>query len=107
MPCNWRRLLGGSSCLLSQVTYDIAMQYLPSGVQQVGTSLGSFSVSAALMDALLSEFAEELAAKSTSASQRELRVGHVARLGFRSSFLDALDPEEGHRFKVNMMLEYP
>ena len=46
-----------------QVTYDVAMAYLPPDVTSVGTSLGSFSVSAALMDALLAEFAAELAEK--------------------------------------------
>jgi len=56
----------GDAMQLEKVTYDIAMQYLPSGVKQVGTSLGSFSVSAALMDALLSEFSQELDAKSGS-----------------------------------------
>ncbi|CAK8989984.1 Uncharacterized protein SCF082_LOCUS2064 [Durusdinium trenchii] len=56
----------GDAMQLEKVTYDVAMQYLPSGVQQVGTSLGSFSISAHLMDALLSEFAPELASKSGS-----------------------------------------
>ncbi|CAJ1362380.1 unnamed protein product, partial [Effrenium voratum] len=53
----------GDAMQLEKVTYDVAMQYLPSDVQAVGTSLGSFSVSAALMDALLVEFADELSKK--------------------------------------------
>ena len=54
----------GGATQLEKVTYDVAAQYLPSDVERVGTSLGSFSVSAALMDALLAEFAPELAAKT-------------------------------------------
>jgi len=50
----------GDAMQLEKVTYDVAVQYLPKDVAQVGTSLGSFSVSAALMDALLAEFASEL-----------------------------------------------
>ena len=49
-----------------------AARYLPSDVVQVGTSLGSFSVSAAFMDALLAEFAPELAAKVRAGDAREL-----------------------------------
>lgn len=56
----------GDAMQLEKVTYDIAKLYLPSEVKQVGTSLGSFSVSAALLDALLAEFSQELAAKSGS-----------------------------------------
>ena len=48
---------------LEKVTYDVAKAYLPADVTAVGTSLGSFSVSAALMDALTDEFAAELKAK--------------------------------------------
>jgi len=53
----------GGATQLEKVTYDVAMAYLPPDVTSVGTSLGSFSVSAALMDALLAEFAAELAEK--------------------------------------------
>ena len=35
----------GDAMQLEKVTYDIAMQYLPKEVKQVGTSLGSFSAS--------------------------------------------------------------
>lgn len=56
----------GGATQLEKVTYDVAIAYLPSDVVKVGTSLGSFSVSAALMDALLKEFAPELAAKTAS-----------------------------------------
>merc|ERR1719181_2243581 len=42
------------------------MAYLPKDVQQVGTSLGSFSLSATLTEALMAEFAPELAAKTAS-----------------------------------------
>ena len=34
----------------SEVTYDIAMQYLPKDTAQVGTSLGSFSVGALVLE---------------------------------------------------------
>ena len=54
----------GSATQLEKVTYDTAMQYLPSDVERVGTSLGSFSLKADLMEALLKEFAPELAAKN-------------------------------------------
>lgn len=54
----------GGATQLEKVTYDVAMAYLPSDVERVGTSLGSFSLSAALTEALLSEFAPELAAKN-------------------------------------------
>ena len=53
----------GGATQLEKVTYDVATAFLPPDVVSVGTSLGSFSVSAALMDALLAEFAAELAAK--------------------------------------------
>jgi len=46
------------------VTYDTAMAYLPPDVDRVGTSLGSFSLSAPLLMALMEEFAAELRAKS-------------------------------------------
>ena len=54
----------GSAMQLEKVTYDVAVRYLPADVKQVGTSLGSFSLSAAFMAALLEEFASELAAKT-------------------------------------------
>lgn len=54
----------GAATQLEKVTYDVAKQYLPSDVQQVGTSLGSFSLSAGLMDALMEEFSKELAEKT-------------------------------------------
>ena len=53
-----------SATQLEKVTYDTAKQFLPPDVEKVGTSLGSFSLTAALMEALLGEFAPELAAKS-------------------------------------------
>ena len=53
----------GDAMQLEKVTYDVAKAYLPADVTAVGTSLGSFSVSAALMDALTDEFAAELKAK--------------------------------------------
>jgi len=53
----------GDAMQLEKVTYDVAMQYLPSDVKLVGTSLGSFSMSAALIAALCEEFAKELAEK--------------------------------------------
>mmetsp|Transcript_64965 Transcript_64965/g.128427 ORF Transcript_64965/g.128427 Transcript_64965/m.128427 type:complete len:565 (-) Transcript_64965:479-2173(-) len=56
----------GSATQLEKVTYDVATAYLPPDVQQVGTSLGSFSLSAKLMSALLTEFAVELAGKTAS-----------------------------------------
>jgi len=56
----------GSATQLEKVTYDVATAYLPSDVKQCGTSLGSFSVSAKLMQALLAEFAVELAGKTAS-----------------------------------------
>lgn len=53
----------GDAMQLEKVTYDVATQYLPKDVTSVGTSLGSFSMSAALINALLVEFASELAEK--------------------------------------------
>jgi len=54
----------GAATQLEKVTYDVAKAYLPADVEKVGTSLGSFSVTSALMTALLEEFAPELGAKS-------------------------------------------
>jgi hypothetical protein len=56
----------GSATQLEKVSYETAVAYLPSDVQKVGTSLGSFSLSAALMDALTAEFATELEGKTAS-----------------------------------------
>ena len=56
----------GSAMQLEKVTYDVATRYLPKDVKQVGTSLGSFSLSAAFMAALLDEFAPELEAKTVA-----------------------------------------
>jgi len=56
----------GGATQLEKVTYDVAVAYLPPDVVSVGTSLGSFSLSAALMEALLVEFKTELAEKSAS-----------------------------------------
>ena len=53
----------GAATQLEKVNYETATAYLPPDVEKVGTSLGSFSVSSALMTALLEEFAPELAAK--------------------------------------------
>ena len=50
----------GGACQLEKVDYDTAIQYLPGDVQMVGTSLGSFSMSAELTTALCAEFAGEL-----------------------------------------------
>ncbi|KAL3915643.1 MAG: hypothetical protein SGPRY_007143, partial [Prymnesium sp.] len=51
---------------LLQVTYDVAVKYLPTDVVKVGTSLGSFSLSAKLTEALMAEFAPELKEKKAS-----------------------------------------
>lgn len=56
----------GCATQLEKVTYDVAVQYLPKDVQSVGTSLGSFSLSAMMTEALLKEFATELAEKTAS-----------------------------------------
>ena len=56
----------GSAMQLEKVTYDVAVRYLPKNVKQVGTSLGSFSLSAAFMASLLDEFAPELVAKTVA-----------------------------------------
>jgi len=56
----------GGACQLEKVDYDTAIQYLPSDVQMVGTSLGSFSMSAELTTALCAEFAGELTEKVAS-----------------------------------------
>jgi len=56
----------GSATQLEKVTYDVAKEYLPSDVTSVGTSLGSFSMSADLTTALCAEFATELAGKTAS-----------------------------------------
>ena len=56
----------GAATQLEKVTYEMAMAYLPPNVERVGTSLGSFSVDAPLMGALLVEFAPELAAKTAT-----------------------------------------
>jgi len=56
----------GSATQLEKVTYDVAVQYLPKDVVQVGTSLGSFSLSAQLTEALLTEFKPELVEKTAS-----------------------------------------
>jgi len=53
----------GDATQLEKVDYDTAKAYLPPDVERVGTSLGSFSLSAALLAALMAEFAPELAAK--------------------------------------------
>ena len=56
----------GAATQLEKVTYDTAKAYLPPDVERVGTSLGSFSLTSALMTALLEEFASELAGKTAS-----------------------------------------
>ena len=56
----------GGATQLEKVTYDVAVKYLPKDVVQVGTSLGSFSLSAQLTEALMAEFATELAEKTAS-----------------------------------------
>jgi len=56
----------GAATQLEKVTYDTARAYLPADVEKVGTSLGSFSVTSALMTALLAEFASELEGKTAS-----------------------------------------
>ena len=56
----------GAATQLEKVTYDVATAYLPADVERVGTSLGSFSLSAPLMEALLAEFAPELEGKTAS-----------------------------------------
>jgi len=55
------------------VTYDVAVRYLPEDVVQVGTSLGSFSLSAKLTEALLAEFAPELKEKKASLPRGSIR----------------------------------
>ena len=69
----------GDAMQLEKVTYDVAKAYLPADVTAVGTSLGSFSVSAALMDALTDEFAAELKAKDVA--EEHLLEGVVLRDG--------------------------
>mmetsp|Transcript_26970 Transcript_26970/g.87135 ORF Transcript_26970/g.87135 Transcript_26970/m.87135 type:complete len:487 (-) Transcript_26970:170-1630(-) len=54
----------GDATQLEKVTYDTAMAYLPADVDKVGTSLGSFSLSAKLLMALMDEFAPELHGKT-------------------------------------------
>lgn len=56
----------GDAMQLEKVTYEVATKYLPEDVISVGTSLGSFSMSASLIDALLDEFSSELIAKTAS-----------------------------------------
>ena len=58
----------GEAAQVEKVTYDVAMALLASlgGVKAAGPSLGSFSVSSAMLTALCAEFAPELAAKSGS-----------------------------------------
>ena len=51
----------GGAIQLEKVDYDTAKQYLPEDVKQVGTSLGSFSVTSALMTALLEEYKSVIA----------------------------------------------
>ena len=55
----------GAACQVEKVDHATALQMTKTlgSIKQVGTSLGSFSVSSALMTALLEEFAPELAAK--------------------------------------------
>ena len=55
----------GEAAQVEKVTYEMATELLATlpDVTSVGTSLGSFSVSAVFMDALLSEYAAELTAK--------------------------------------------
>jgi len=53
----------GDAVQLEKVTYDVAKEYLPPDIEQVGTSLGSFSVTGALMESLQAEFAKELVEK--------------------------------------------
>ena len=56
----------GGATQLEKVSYETATNFLPSDVKKVGTSLGSFSLDAKLMDALLAEFASELEGKTAS-----------------------------------------
>ena len=56
----------GNATQLEKVTYDVAMKYLPPNVIKVGTSLGSFSMNAALTEALIDEFANELTEKKVA-----------------------------------------
>jgi len=53
----------GDAIQLEKVSYEDAAALLPKTVQRVGTSLGSFSVSADLLIAMLKEFKPELDAK--------------------------------------------
>lgn len=55
----------GESAQVEKVTFEQATELLATlpDVVSVGTSLGSFSVSAAMMNALMAEYAPELAAK--------------------------------------------
>ena len=55
----------GAACQIEKVDHATAVAYTSSlgSIEKVGTSLGSFSVTAALLDALLAEFAPELKAK--------------------------------------------
>ena len=50
----------GSAMQLEKVTYDVAVRYLPKNVKQVGTSLGSFSLSAAFMASASSHHSSNL-----------------------------------------------
>lgn len=56
----------GEAAQVEKVSHDVATQMLESlgTIRQVGPSLGSFSVSAAFLSALLSEFKPELEAKT-------------------------------------------
>lgn len=56
---------GGKAAQVEKVTHSTAVQLLSSlgAIRSVGASLGSFSVSWQLLNALLNEFASELAAK--------------------------------------------
>ena len=56
---------GGNAAQVEKVSYDTATELLASfgSIARVGPSLGSFSVSAALLFALLEEFKAEVAAK--------------------------------------------
>ena len=54
---------GGAATQLEKVTYEVAMAYLPKDVVAVGTSPGSFSLSAQLLTVLLHEFETELRAE--------------------------------------------
>lgn len=103
----------GDALQVEKVQYEDAVAIMPSDVQSVGTSLGSFSVSSELLAALLSEFDTELTSKSGKFDSdphfwmpmtlsRQAYIGMMAKKGVEEAE-SSLHWDRMERFKTGFM----